>query len=482
MEVGPARSDVAPSRAGVPGGAVEQDGDAMTAESEELTRLRYQVAELERERDAAQQSATVRRGGSPARAWRWAAAVLLVVLTAVSALVAVPAMYLRAELLDTDRYVATVAPLAVEPSVQREIAGKVTEQITRAADVEGATRDALTELTRDTPRVAPVITGLAPAIAEQFESLVGTAVTRFVESPRFEDLWIGANRTAHQALVSLAEGRTDGGVTIDETGAVTISSREIVAEVKDRLLQQGVGIAARIPDTDARITLFQSPELARAARALDTLDRAAPFLVGLSVLSAVGAIAVAPRGRRRRVTGAIGLASAAAMALLALGLAIGRGVYLSVVPPDVLSPAAAESLFDALVSPLRTSLRVVLVVGLLIALVAFLLGRSRTATELRNGLARAGDAVSRRAPTGSVRPWQRSLARYRRVIEGAVVGLALLLLVFWPDPTAAVAAWTLVVVVALILVVELACRPAGTRRSSETVLAAGPRVQGQEFP
>ncbi|MHA7208153.1 hypothetical protein [Arthrobacter sp. MDT1-65] len=453
----------------------------MTAESEELTRLRDQVAELERERDAARQTATVHPEGSATRAWRWAAAVVLVVLTAVSALVAVPAMYLRAELLDTDRYVATVAPLAVEPAVQREIAAQVTEQITRAADIEGTTRDALTELTRDTPRVAPVITGLAPAIAEQFESLVDTAVTRFVESPRFEDLWIRANRTAHQALVNLAEGGTDGRVAIDGSGAVTISSREIVSEVKDRLLQQGVGIAARIPDTDARITLFRSPELARAAQALDTLDRAAPFLVGLTVLSAVGAIAVAPRGRRRRLAGAIGLASVAAMALLALALGVGRGVYLSVVPPDVLSPAAAESLLDTLISPLRTSLRLVLVVGLLIALVAFLLGPSRTARQLRRGLARAGDAVAGRGATGSHRPWQRSLAGYRRVIEGTVVALALLLLIFWPDPTAAVAAWTLVVVVLLILLVELACRPAVTRPPSEPVLAAAPRVRGQEF-
>ncbi|MDQ0734483.1 hypothetical protein [Arthrobacter agilis] len=451
----------------------------MSTEGEELTRLRYQVAELERERDAAQESAGARREGSSARVWRRAAALVLVILTAVSALVAVPAMYLRAELLDTDRYVATVAPLAVEPAVQREIAAKVTEQITVAADIEATTRDALTELTRGTPRAAPVITGLAPAVAQQFESLVGTAVTGFVESPRFEDLWIRANRAAHQALVNLAGGRTDGAITIDESGTVAISSREIVAEVKDRLLQQGVGIASRIPDTDAQITLFQSPELVRAAQALNALDRAAPLLVGFSILSAVGAVVVAPRGRRRRTTGSVGLAFAVAMAVLALGLTVGRGIYLTAVPPDVVSPAAAESLSDTLISPLRTSLRLVLVVGLVIALVAFLAGPSRTATQLRRGLARAGGAVTGRIGTGSARPWQHTLARHRRSIEGAVVGGAVLLLVFWPDPTAAVALWTLAAVALLVLLVELASGPA-VRRTADPPLGAVPRVQGQE--
>ena len=125
-------------------------------------------------------------------------AIVLVVLTAVLACAAVPALYLRSEVLDTDRYVATVAPLASDPAIQAEIANKVTTQITEAVDIEGITRDAMTELGKVAPRVAAVITGLAPAIAEQTKTLIHTAVSRFVASPQFQDLWTQVNRVAHQ--------------------------------------------------------------------------------------------------------------------------------------------------------------------------------------------------------------------------------------------------------------------------------------------
>ena len=52
------------------------------------------------------------------------------------------------------------------------------------------------------------------------------------------------------------------------------------------------------------------------------------------------------------------------------------------------------------------------------------------------------------------------MARYRRIIEATVVGIAVLVLIFWQDPTAAVAIWTAVLAVLAILVVELLCRPA----------------------
>jgi hypothetical protein len=41
---------------------------------------------------------------------------------------------LRSEVLDTDHYVATVAPLASDPAIQAEIADKVTQQITDSVD------------------------------------------------------------------------------------------------------------------------------------------------------------------------------------------------------------------------------------------------------------------------------------------------------------------------------------------------------------
>ncbi len=441
----------------------EQPPSSGNSEQEEILRLRAEVARLQRERDDARQAtqAPPRPSGPrhPGLARR-IVAIVLVVLTAVLAFAAVPAMYLRSEILDTDRYVATVAPLASDPAIQAEITDKVTQQITDSVDFEAITRDALNELSKTAPRVAAVITGLAPVIAEQTKNLIHSTVSNFVTTPQFQDLWIQVNRVAHQGIVNLATGNTGGAVSIDQSGTVTISTKEIVARIKTALVDQGVGIAARIPDIDRQITLFQSPELVRATNAIRTLDATAPILAWLTVITAVGAIAVAPRGRKRSTTSGVGLAVAIAMALLALALVIGRAVLLNSIPPGSVTPAAAQSLVETFLVPLRTSLRLVFVVGLIIALAAFLGGHSRPAEFVRHGLASAGDYITGKVGAGQAKPWQLWLARYRRILEAAIVGIAVLVLIFWQDPTAAVAIWTAVLAVVAILLIELLCRPA----------------------
>ena len=310
----------------------EQPPGSGGPDQEEILRLRAEVARLQRERDDARK-AQPRPARSHPGLGRRIVAVVLVVLTAVLAFAAVPAMYLRSEILDTDRYVATVAPLASDPAIQAEITDKVTQQISDSVDFEAITRDALNELSKTAPRVAAVITGLAPVIAEQTKNLIHSTVSKFVATPQFQDLWIQVNRVAHQGIVNLATGNTGGAVNIDQSGTVTISTKEIIARVKTALVQQGVGIAARIPDIDRQITLFQSPGTGPGHEAIRTLDATAPILAWLTVITAVGAIAVAPRGRKRSTTSGVGLAVAIAMALLALALVIGRTVLLNSIPP-----------------------------------------------------------------------------------------------------------------------------------------------------
>ncbi|MGO4804766.1 hypothetical protein AB4089_06515 [Arthrobacter sp. 2MCAF15] len=459
----------------------DQSPSSSGTDQEEILRLRAEVARLQQERDEARK-APPRPARSHSGLARRVIAIVLVVLTAVLAFAAVPAMYLRSELIDTDRYVATVAPLASDPAIQAEIADKVTQQITDAVDFKTVIADALNELSKTAPRVAAVITGLAPAIAEQTKNLIHTAVSKFVATPQFQGLWVQVNRVAHQGLVNLATGSSGGTVTIDQNGTVTISTKEIIAQVKSALVQQGVGIAARIPDVDAQITLFQSPELVRATNAIRTLDATAPILAWLTVISAAGAIAVAPSGRKRSTISGVGLAVAIAMALLALGLVIGRTVLLNSIPPDSVSPAAAQSLVETLLVPLRNSLRLVFAVGLIIAVAAFLGGHSRPAEFVRHGLASAGDYITGKVGASQARPWQRWLARYRRILEATIVGIAVLVLIFWQDPTAAVAIWTAIVAVLAILLVELLCRPAVAAGPDDEASATEPVTEAPPAP
>ncbi|XTR52418.1 hypothetical protein ACOM2C_02665 [Pseudarthrobacter sp. So.54] len=371
-------------------------------------------------------------------------------------------------MLDTDRYVATIAPLASDPAIQAEIANRVTTQIADAADIDGITRDAVAELGTAVPRAAAALTGLAPAIASQTKALIHSAVSKFVAGPGFENLWIQVNRVGHQGLVNLVSGGSEGTVSIDQSGTVTVSTQEIIAGVKALLVEQGVEIAARIPEVEAQIILLQSPELGQAAGAIRTLDRTAPVLAWLTVFSGLGAIAVAPRGRKRRATSDVGLGIAAAMAALALGIAVGANYFLGTIPATAVSSAAAGTLVEALVAPLRTGVRFVFVVAVLIAAAALLSGHSRAAQVVRLGVARTGDYLSGKTGTTKAKPWQHALARVRRILEGGVIGAAVLVLVLWPFPTAAVAIWTAVLAGLGTLLIELLCRPAVVERAKDS--------------
>jgi hypothetical protein len=435
------------------------------AERAELEALRRENAQLRQEQ--LETAARTPEGGHGApRGLRWAASVVLLVLTAVLAMAAVTANYVRSEILDTDHYVSTVAPLASDPVIQAEITDQVTRQITSLVDIEATTRQALAAITQATPRVAPLVTGLAPVIAEQATSLIHDTVSRLVQTEQFNDLWIQANRRAHQALVAVVTGESNGAVSVNPSGAVQISTAAVITRVKDALQQRGVGFAAQIPTVDAQITVFQSPDLVKAQRAVSALQKAGAVLPWLALACAAAAVLVAPPGGRRRAVIFAGLTFSIAMFLLALGLLIGRNYYLGQIPPDTVSPGAAQTLADTLLVPLRTALRMVFVLGLVIALAAFLSGPSGAARMVRRGFTTGADYVTGKVSPGPARPWQRWLARYRRILEVAIVALAALILIFWQYPTAAVVITIAASAVLLVVIVELLARPGVLERQT----------------
>ncbi|WP_040796019.1 hypothetical protein [Nocardia higoensis] len=444
------------------------DGGLNTAERAELDRLRAEVAAL---RAAA--------GGAPPpppprlsrQRWRWAAVALLSVLVAVLAITSVLSRYIRSEILDTDRYVATVAPLATNPALQSEISTRITDAIFERVDVEGLTADALAAVAesvpaaQNRPRIDRAIEGLAPVIDRQARDFVDDTVRSFVHSDQFQDLWVQANRTAHAALVRVATGQAGPeSVDIDESGTVTLSLGPMIEEVGARLVDRGFTFAEKIPAVDRQFVLFRSPELVRAQRAVDNLDKAAGVLPWLTIAAAVAAIVVAPGGRRRRALAFAGLAIAVGMLVLASALLITRAVYLDRIPPDVLSPGAADAIITTMSTPLRTSLRAVAVLGGVIALAAYLTGASASAAMLRREFGRGMDAVSglrRSRPPGA---WQVRLHRFRNVLRWSIVAVAAALLVFWSYPTGMVVVWTVLGALLALLALEVLIRPARTEQ------------------
>ncbi len=423
-----------------------------SAERAELTRLRAEVAGL--------------RAGRTRHVGRWLAVAVAWVLVAVLAFATVSARYVRGEILDTDRYVATVAPLSADPAVRDAVSRAITAEIFARVDIEGLTTDALAALSdsaADRPRVDRALTSLAPVLERQTYELVEETVRSYVASDRFAELWRQVNRAAHTAVVATVTGDGPESVTVHPDGTVAVSLGPMLADVRARLIERGFTAAERLPAVDAQFVLFRSPELVRVQRAVDLLDKAATLLPWVTIVVAAAAIVLAPVGRRRRAVAGVGVALMAGMALLALVLSFGRSVYLDSVPPDVLAPDAAAAVIDTLSHPLRTALRAVAGLGLVIALAAYVSGGSASAVALRGGFGRGAALLTRRA--GTPRPWEIRAYGLRGVLRWAIVGVGAALLVFWPYPTGAVVVWIALGAVIALLALELLIRP-GARTAS----------------
>jgi hypothetical protein len=423
-------------------------------EQSELERLRAEVATLRSQ---------LRRAGGGAdgrQRWRTIVAALLLVLACVLAPLSVVAVWARNQVTNTDRYVATVAPLASDPAIQQAITDRITAQVFTYIDIQGLTSQAIDALSERglSPQLADQLQALAGPIAGGVESFTRTQVAKIVQSQAFADAWTQANRLAHDELVKALTGEGGGAVTV-QNDAVSVDLAAFIQTVKQQLTAAGFSLAARIPEVNASFTLFQSADITRVRSGFNLLNTLGVWLPVIVLILIILGVYVA-KDHRRALVGA-GLGVALAMLGLALGLAVFRSIYLNGVPADVLPHDAAAVLYDTILRFLRAGLRTILVLGLVVAAGAFLTGQSVTAVRSRESLARAigwlqGSAEHAGLRTGPVGTWVGAHKQALRIGAVAVAGLAL---VFWSRPTGKVVIGLALALLVALAIIEFLGRP-----------------------
>ena len=152
------------------------------------------------------------------------------------------AFYVRETVLDTDRYVATMAPIAESPAVQQAVADKLNTAITSRVDFDSLMREAL-------PASADP---LAPALAVGLQQAIRSRIDAFVASDNFERLWVEANRRAHARVVALLTTGQSGRLLLDGD-TVYLDLGAIVDRVRQALQERGLDrLAAAIPPSGRR--------------------------------------------------------------------------------------------------------------------------------------------------------------------------------------------------------------------------------------
>ena len=428
--------------------ALDSDGAAIAGaglgpgEESELERLRAEVAQLRTQRRR-------RRFG-----WRTPVATLLIVLGCLLAPVSVLGVWTANQVSNTDRYVATVEPLIHDPAIQNALTDKITLQITRRLNVVGYANQAASSLNSRFPRVSTLIRALAGSLASGIDGFIHTQVHKIVTSSAVANAWVQVNRVAHAQIVKVLSGQ--GGSAISTSnGQVILDLAPFINIVKQDLVKRGLSIVSKLPPIHVTFALFSSRTLVQAQtlyRLIHTLKWVLPFLslvlIGLGVYIA--------RSHRRALIGA-GLGFAGAMVLLGALLAIFRTVYLNSVPNSILPSDAAAAAYDIMVRFIKEGLRVLLVVGLVVAIGAFFFGPSITARKTRGAfvsglrwIRETGEHAGLR--TGPVGRWTYA---HRVGLRIGVTALMALILIFSGQPTGLTVLTLAIVLVVLLGLIEL---------------------------
>jgi hypothetical protein len=375
--------------------------------------------------------------------WRTVLASVLIVLGCVLAPLSVLGVWARSQVTDTDRYVETMAPLASHPDVQDALTNRLTIAIMQYVDVSDLVRETADALAGAglPPRAADALRGLSGPAEAGARSFIHDQVSRVVKSDAFAAAWETVNRVAHTQLVAVLSGKSQGAVTV-QGDTVTLDLAAFVLSVKQQLINAGFTLAARIPDLHLQFTIIQSEDIKRGQKLYRFVDRFGYVLPFVTLALLAGGVIAAKN--RRRATVWAGLGVAISMVLLGAGLALGRHIYLDRLPVSV-SSAAAAAVFDTTVRFLRTGLRSVLVIGLIVAIGTFLAGPSSAAVSTR-------EAFRRFFGRTRGNPW---VYRNRVPLRIAVVGIACLTYVFWNYPTGKVALLLAVLVVLAFAAIEL---------------------------
>ncbi|MCX2946888.1 hypothetical protein [Lentzea sp. NEAU-D7] len=430
----------------------------MTNDLGELPRLRAEVQALQARLDRRQRRAatvmTLRRTG----------AAVLTAVTAFALVMSVVGIWSARTALDTDRWVATVAPLPKDPEVAAAVADFATVKLFEAVDVEQRLRAVL-------PEQAAFVAG---PLANQLHAPVRATAAKVLGSDQFQRVWTELNRRAHVRALAIVEGDSDvvavqsDRVEVDLLPLVNevlrtlsaqlptlfgkqlslpdLSSGEIPADLRVRV-QDSLGVT--LPENFAQFTVYDSGQLWAAQQAVVTAKRGLVlFVLGTLVLLGV-ALLVSP-GRRRTLL-QLGLWLVVAAVAITVALRAVRQQILQNVPEGLYRDGAAD-VVTAVFSQLRTRGWQMIWTGALLALLMYLLGPGRGPTWLRARTVAAWRAIRRAAVTGGRALAEHGpswTARHLDAVRVGGVAVAVLLALL-------ISSWTaLLAIVVLLVVYEL---------------------------
>jgi hypothetical protein len=405
-----------------------------------------EVARLRAERDAAV-AALNKEGKRRARhsRTRRVLAVVLVALFAILLPVTVTATWAHRTVVNTDAYVATVGPIAADPAVQAAVSREITNEVYATLNPQQIIANALP------PKAAP----LAGPLSNGVKGYLQEGINKILASPKFQQLWIAANRFSHAQLIAVLNGNstalrtTRGQVVLNlvpllnealkniQARASALLSRNITLPaisgdtIPAQACQQiGAAIGRPLPPTCGQIPLFKAAALANAQHAYRAFNHLVLALLIVTPLLFIAALWVSPRRRRTLLQLTIG-------GMLGL-IVIRRAVFWLQSDLTAHAKPANQAALDVITGHVFGGLFTVtmwfLIGGLILALLALLTGPYRWAVATRSwarrtgtSAAHLGSALAGQATGDASVGWIRRHLGLLRIGGAVAAGLALLI-------------------------------------------------------
>jgi len=278
--------------------------------------------------------------------------------------------WVERQLLDTDAWVEASTALLDDDDVRHELSVRLVNALYENVEVGEAIDD---QLPRD-------LQGLGGPLAGVLRSPLTDTADALLVSPPVRATWKEANRTAHTAVVAVLEddvadniSTADGKIVID-LGAVVEQVGEEIG-LPDNVLNE-------IPEDAGLIEVVDSDQLESAQTSVKII-KILGIVFFLAVLIAYGtAIYLADNWRRAAVRN-VGFATALGGFIVLVAARLGVGVIADT-PDTPGARAAANSILSIGTGLLRQMAWSQILIGLLIALGASLIGPTRYAEQARH--------------------------------------------------------------------------------------------------
>lgn len=413
----------------------------------EVDRLRGQLDEQVGD------SAPKRRSGSRWRSF-WSA--VLIITACVLAPLSVVAVWARGEVTDTDRYIATVGPLADDPAVQAAVSERISDELLAQVDIPALTAEFVSVVTENrklTERQQAALTALEGPVNSGIESFIRDKVTEVVQSPQFAAVWTQANTRLHQELNALLSGDESGALSL-QGDKLVLNVGDVVEQVKAELIADGFTVAEKIPAVDAQIVLAESNSFVEAQSAYSALNTIGLWLPIIAVVIAVLGLLVANSTRKAVLGLGIGLTLTMLLSALAFG---GLRAGLLEELPEGASAAAATAIIDQVTMFLRQALWAGFAAGIVLILAAVFTGPSPFATGVRGLFIRAAGAIQ-----GQLASWGATMDSVRHWVAAQATGLriaatiaAIAVIVIQRYKTVELIMWTTVGLLVVLFIIQI---------------------------